>query len=71
MKHIVEKLYRRCIPALSGSSVFRFSDVSARSLSMIELGIQTPESIPPLHILLDVVYVEMPALISLTYAHWS
>ena len=44
---------------------FRFLNVSSKLFGMIELGIQTPDHTPPICILLDVVDVDIPALIGL------
>ena len=53
------------MPTAQCSRVFRFCDVSAKSLRMIELAIQTPDHIQPISILLYVVDVDIPAFICL------
>ena len=65
MKRILDKLGRSSIVAIRSNQVFRFGDVSTKSLGMIELVIQTTDHIPPISILLDVVDVDIPALIGI------
>ena len=67
MKRILDKLGRRSIPAIRTNRVLRFGDVSTKSLSMIELAIRVPDHKPPIRILLDVVDVDVPALIELDF----
>ena len=65
MKRILDNLGRRSIPAIRSNRIFRFGDVSTKSLGIIELAIQTPDHISPISILLYVVDVDIPPLIGL------
>ena len=44
---------------------FRFGEVAAKSLSLVELSLQTPNNIPNIKVLLDVVPVNISALLGL------
>ena len=51
--------------AIRNKRIFRFVYVSAKLLGMIEISLQPPDNIPPIHILFDVVDVAISALIDL------
>ena len=65
VNRILDRLGRRCMPVIRSNRLFRFGDVSSKLFGMIELSIQTPENIPLIHVLLNVVDVNIPALIGL------
>ena len=67
MKRILDILGRICMPAIRSNCVFRFGDLSSKSLGIIELAIQTPDNIQPIPVLLEVVDVDIPPLISLDF----
>ena len=50
---------------IRSNRIFRFGYVTTWSFGLIELGIQTPDHIPRISILLTVVDVYIPALIGL------
>ena len=53
------------MPATRSNRVFRFGNVSTKSLGMIELFIQSPDQTPSISILLDVVEVDISAFIGI------
>ena len=65
MERVLDILGSRCTPAIRSKRVFRFGDVSAKSLGIIELAIQITNNIPPMYILLNKVDVDKPAYIGL------
>ena len=53
------------MPAIQNNRVFRFEDVSSKSLGMVHLSIETQNNISPIDILVDLDDVDISALIGL------
>ena len=65
LRRILDVLGKPKIPAVRNGRVYRFDDMSAKSLGLIELAIATSDNITPIHFLMDVVSVDIPALLGL------
>jgi len=62
---ILRKMDRQTIPRMPSTSSFRFGDTVVKSLGMVELALKTPAPRRPIAVLLDIVPVDVPALLGL------
>ena len=65
LKHILKKTQNHAIPRMMSNNYFKFGDVPVRSLGMVELHLKTPAPRRPIPVLMDIVPVDVPALLSL------
>ena len=65
LNFILRYIGRKTIPRIHSQRLFRFGDVTVRSLGLIEVAQQTPAPRRPIPILLDIVSVDIPALLGL------
>ena len=65
LERILRKSGRKDIPREHSDKEFLFGNTSVKSLDIIELMLETPEHIPDIRVLMDVVPVSIPALLRL------
>ena len=65
LNFILNHIGRKTIPRIHTQRLFRFGDFTACSLGLIEVALQTPAPRHPIRILLDIVSVDIPALLGL------
>ena len=56
---------KETIPLIPSQNSFRFGDVTVRSLGMVEIELLTPSNEPNIPVLLDVVPLNVPALLGI------
>ena len=65
MDQILGSLKRKFIPSATSSRYFRFGDVVVKSLGLVEVALDTPQNAPNIMVLMDIVSVNIPALLGL------
>ena len=62
---ILRNLGKKGIPRINSRSSFRFGDVAVPSQGLIEIALDTPPNVRPIYVLMDIVTVDIPALLEL------
>ena len=65
LMRIMRHYNKQSIPVMRSRNAFRFGDSVAKSRGIVELFLDTPNGTPPLPVLLDIVDVNIPALLGL------
>ena len=65
LNYILRITQNKLIPRMPSGNTFKFGDVTVKSLGMIELDLKTPAPRRPIPVLLDIVPVDVPALLGL------
>ena len=60
---ILRNLEKKGIPRIKSRNFFRFGDVTVPSQGLIEIALDTPPNFRPIHVLMDIVTVDIPALL--------
>ena len=65
LNNILQYIGQKSIPRMRSTNSFRFGDVTVHSLGMVEIALATPLNIPNIPVLMDIVPVNVPALLGL------
>ena len=65
LNRILRYTGKRAIPTLTSTNSYRFGDVTVQSQGLVELVLATPNSFPDINVLMDIVPVNVPALLGL------
>ena len=65
LNFFLRDLNKTSISKLNSSKSFRFGDVTVNSLGTVEIALDKPANISPIHVLMDIVPVHIPALLGL------
>ena len=65
MNRVLATRGRKNIPCMASKNLFRFGDVTVRSLGKIEIAMETPANVSRTSVLLYIVPVDVPALLGL------
>ena len=65
LNSILRNINKIHIPHISSNSSFRFGDVTAKSIEMVEIELQTPPYVHYIPVLMDIVSVDVPGLLGL------
>ena len=65
LNRVLANLGRKNIPCIASKTFFRFGDVTVRSQGKIQIAMETPANVRPISVLLDIVPVDVPALLGL------
>ena len=65
LNNILRHTRKKSIPTLKSTHSYRFGDVTVHALGIVELVLKTPDSFPDINVLMDIVPVNVPALLGL------
>ena len=65
LNNILQYIGQPSIPLLRSANSYRFGDVTVRSIGLVEIALATPPRIPAIPVLMDIVPVNVPALLGL------
>ena len=65
LKHTLQYIGRSSIPRMHSNNTYRFGDVTVRTVGTVEIMLATPPTVPDIPVLMDIVPVNVPALLGL------